>query len=556
MTAIGSGARAAAVPSRTEIAWRRAAAWLGQGRGLRFGLALAAGLLGRLLERWSGPPPAGPLPVVPFVAFAAGLLFGVPGIVGACAGSLLGGMGETGAVAALVGAAALAATGAAPRLIFRFVPGLGRGLPNLRSYLWLLASALLGGLLTALAAALAAGAGPPRVWPGAAGSLASILLLAPPALLLADRHARRFLAPIRGETPARRSRALDPLAPPPAAAPLATGDETVVLAAPLQRPRLGRGLLAGGAMVLAVTALVVPCASLLPQGGGWTLLLYLVPILWGALHFGLRGGVLAASAGGLAFLVGLAAMDAATGQPGIGYALWSYYANLLVLGLAGAFVGELRERESQLRDELVESNRALRRDLLRVAQALIQAVHAKDAYTGGHLRRVSGYAVAVGERLGMRGQDLERLHYASLLHDIGKLGVPEELLQKAGPLDPEEAETMRRHPEIGARLLEQLDLLSAAAPLVLHHQERYDGERRGDYPGYPRGLAGEEIPLGSRVIAVVDAFDAITTSRPYREALPAEQAVAVLREERGRQFDPRVVDAFLAVLAERPWELE
>ncbi|HEV2847114.1 MAG TPA: HD-GYP domain-containing protein, partial [Thermoanaerobaculia bacterium] len=178
---------------------------------------------------------------------------------------------------------------------------------------------------------------------------------------------------------------------------------------------------------------------------------------------------------------------------------------------------------------------------------------AKDAYTGGHLRRVGEYAVAVGEKLGLRGRELETLHYASLLHDVGKLGVPESVLRKEGPLDAAEVEQMRRHPEIGARMLERLDLLNGAAPLVLHHQERFDGELDGQHPGYPRGLAGDDIPLGARIIAVVDAFDAMTTTRPYRAALPPEEAMAVLRRERGHQFDPRVVNAFLDSVAERPW---
>jgi HD-GYP domain-containing protein (c-di-GMP phosphodiesterase class II) len=120
---------------------------------------------------------------------------------------------------------------------------------------------------------------------------------------------------------------------------------------------------------------------------------------------------------------------------------------------------------------------------------------------------------------------------------------------------PHEEEIMRRHPEIGAKLLEKLELLSELAPLVLHHQERFDGKRQGANPGYPRGLAGEEIPLGARIIAVVDAYDAMTTSRPYREALSVDDATATLRRERGRQFDPSVVDAFLDCLVERPWRI-
>jgi HD-GYP domain-containing protein (c-di-GMP phosphodiesterase class II) len=193
------------------------------------------------------------------------------------------------------------------------------------------------------------------------------------------------------------------------------------------------------------------------------------------------------------------------------------------------------------------------RDLAQASEALMAAIEAWDPYTAGHLRRVSDYAVEVGRKLGLGGDDLEILHHASLLHDVGKLGVPESVLRKEGPLDDREIDLMRQHPEIGARMLEDLEHLRDAVPLVLHHQERFDGDLAGRHPGYPKGIAGEEIPLGSRIIAVVDAFDAMTTTRSYREALSPTEAAAVIRRERGRQFDPRVVDAFLDSLAEHPW---
>jgi HD-GYP domain-containing protein (c-di-GMP phosphodiesterase class II) len=112
---------------------------------------------------------------------------------------------------------------------------------------------------------------------------------------------------------------------------------------------------------------------------------------------------------------------------------------------------------------------------------------------------------------------------------------------------------MKRHPAIGARILDKLDLLKDAAPIVLHHQERYDGDLDATYAGYPGGLKGESIPLGARIVAVVDAFDAMTTDRPYRSALSVDRAMTVLHQERGRQFDPRVVDTFLQILTEKPW---
>lgn len=527
--------------------------WLRQARVNLLGAAFAAGLLGELVSGWGAPPLLATLPVTPFVSCASGLLLGGPGVAATAVGQLLAiWMTRGNPLEAVVLAACLALLGIAAHLVFRSVPKLGRGLPNLRSYLWLLGSALLGGLVAALLgdALLPGPLNATWIWNRAAGSLVSVLLLLPPLLLVADKHLRPWIVPIPGEMPARRARRFGRgLA---AAAP-ASAEETVMLERH-RPPEVSKGLLVGGAMVLGISALVVPLIALLPQVGGWLRLLYLIPILWAALAFGLRGGVLAASACGFAYLMGIAWMAVATGPAEATQALWSAYADLLALGLTGAFVGRSREREFQLREELGETNRLLRRDLLRVAQALTQAVQAKDAYTEGHLHRVSEYAVTVGERLGLRGQELEMLHYASLLHDIGKIGVPEDVLKKPGALSSDEAETMRRHPEIGARMLENLDLLSGAAPLVLHHQERYDGRRNGEYPGYPYGLSGDGIPLGARIIAVVDAFDAMTTTRPYRQALSAEHAVAVLRKERGQQFDPLVVDAFVGLLAERPWE--
>jgi hypothetical protein len=509
---------------------------------LRFAAGLGAGLFGGLLGGWGSTA----------LSSCSGLILGWPGIAGAALGQLAMVQAlSPDLLRAFALAFAAAALGTSSYRIFRVVPDLGRGLPNLPSYLWLLGSGLLGGLVGGLAVSLAShgpGLALHEFWRWTASSLMGSLLLAAPILLLADRSLRPWMVAIPRELPARRSRRLT-LAPPVIES---LGDETVRMT--VSRPRLdvGQTLLIGAGMVLAVTVIAVTVSSFVPEGGPWVLLVYLVPILWAALGFGMRGGVLAAAGSGLAYLLGIAWVGTLTGNAGE-IDPWVQSAHLLILALAGAFIGESREQEARLREELMDANRLLRRDLLHVAQALTQAVEAKDSYTEGHLHRVSEYAVSVGARMGLRGQDLEMLHYASMLHDIGKIGIPEDVLRKDGPLDPIEAEIMRRHPAIGARILEKLDLLKGAAPIVLHHQERYDGVQYGKYPGYPRGLRGDLIPLGSRIIAVVDAFDAMTTDRPYREALPNHEAIAVLRHERGRQFDPQVVDVFLQIVGERPW---
>ncbi|HKV07886.1 MAG TPA: HD domain-containing phosphohydrolase [Thermoanaerobaculia bacterium] len=522
------------------------AVWLGRGRGARLSVSLLAGFLGQILAGWGVTAPFIPLPLTPFVSFASGVLFGWEGLVGSFVGQLAAfWILQKSFSLAFVLAASFSLTGLAGWLAFRQVRGLGRGLPNLRSFLAVLASAVAGGLFGSLAVALFQG-GPLalRLWNGTTGSVVSVLLLAPPMLLAMDRFWRYWMVPIRNEVLVHGSRE--------AVESFATGEETIILEMP--SPTRGmKEVLQGAGLILAVTVLAVPVTRWLPEGAGWITFLYLGPILWAALSHGLRGGILAGSGSGLGYLLGLSWMAAILGPAHGPGPLWANRGDLLILSLAAALVGWTREREIRLRDELIDTNRLLRRDLLRVARALTQAVEAKDAYTEGHLRRVSEYAVAVGEKLGLRGQDLETLHYASMLHDVGKLGIPEDVLRKEGPLDPHEVELMRRHPEIGARMLEKLDLLNDAAPLVLHHQERFDGLRSGNHPGYPGGLSGDRIPLGARIIAVVDAFDAMTTTRPYRQALPADEAVTVIRNERGKQFDPRVVDAFLDCIVERPW---
>lgn len=553
MSVVENPSRAAPSPG-TAFAYHRTgqlAKWLGRGRGARLAFSLAGGLLGELITGWSG----GLLfPLTPAVSLTSGLLFGGWGIAGAALGQLAAVfILSRDLLGSLIFALAFSLTGLAGWAVFRWVPKLGRGLPNLRSFLATLAAAFAGGAAGALLT-LAGGLLPASqtawtwIWTWVTGELVSVALLAPPILLTFDRWGRRsmvdfpreFLVADRG-----LERSIG-----------GSGEETIVLMVPEPVPAASRrDLLTGTAMVVAAAALSLTLVWKLPQGSGWATILYLLPILWAALHHGERGGILAASGSGVCHLLGLAGIAVLLGAAELGNEVWAGRADLLILSIAGALVGWSRDREVRLREELIESNRLLRRDLVRISDALMQAVEAKDAYTGGHLRRVSEYAVAVGEKLGLRGRDLETLHYASLLHDVGKLGVPESVLGKEGPLDAKETEMMRRHPEIGARMLERLEILSGAAPLVLHHQERFDGNLGGQHPGYPRGLAGNAIPLGARIIAVVDAFDAMTTTRPYRPALPPEEAANVIRREKGHQFDPRVVDAFLDSLAERPWRI-
>ena len=190
----------------------------------------------------------------------------------------------------------------------------------------------------------------------------------------------------------------------------------------------------------------------------------------------------------------------------------------------------------------------LMRDEIQDILLLARSVEEKDEETEGHCHRLERLAVATGEKLDLDGDQLVTLSYAAYLHDVGKVRVPDEILNKPGPLTDEEWVEMRRHPEYGARMLEDKEFLRDAGRIVIAHHERYDGS------GYPRGLAGDDIPIEARIISVVDAYDAMVSDRPYRKALSKETALAEIERNSGSQFDPRVVRAFLRVVGEKEGE--
>lgn len=190
---------------------------------------------------------------------------------------------------------------------------------------------------------------------------------------------------------------------------------------------------------------------------------------------------------------------------------------------------------------------ALLHDRLRAAceqsiASLVRALEAKDQYTHGHSEAVAELCERVAVRAGMDAAEAEMVRRAALLHDIGKIGIPYSVLNKEGRLSPEEFNLLKTHPEVGARILEPFDFLSALVPAVLHHHERWDGR------GYPAGLAGEAIPLAARILSVVDTYHALVSDRAYRQGVGADVAIAELRRCSGTQFDPQVVEILEAEL--------
>jgi putative nucleotidyltransferase with HDIG domain len=220
----------------------------------------------------------------------------------------------------------------------------------------------------------------------------------------------------------------------------------------------------------------------------------------------------------------------------------------LVLLVRGASV-RMRRQTIALRDrsrKLLESYQRLEESSLEAIESLNAAVEAKDPYTAGHSQRVERIVVALGDELGLAPVRLAALRHAGLFHDIGKLAVPDAILAKPAKLTDEEYEQIKRHPDDGAKIVGKLGRLRETVPIIRHHHERWDGS------GYPDRLAGEEIPLEAAITGLADAWDAMTTDRPYQRARSVAEAADEIRRGRGTQFAPDVVDAFFRVLRRTP----
>jgi putative nucleotidyltransferase with HDIG domain len=257
--------------------------------------------------------------------------------------------------------------------------------------------------------------------------------------------------------------------------------------------------------------------------------MFILPIVLAAVWFDLKGGLVTAAVVTAVYISHV--LTQWTGRPAENI---NQAGELATIWIVASLCGWLVGREKSVLEQLVESHRG-------TMHALIAALDAREHDTELHSLRVRAYAVRIGRELGMPEPQLAALAQGALLHDIGKIGVPDRILLKPGPLDEQEWRAMRKHPEIGQRMLESVPFLEKAVEVIGAHHERYDGT------GYPNRLRNGEIPLNARIFAVADALDAITSGRPYKAALPLEEARRRIEQDGGAHFDPAVVNAFLQV---------
>jgi putative nucleotidyltransferase with HDIG domain len=233
--------------------------------------------------------------------------------------------------------------------------------------------------------------------------------------------------------------------------------------------------------------------------------------------------------GYVAFLIAVFGQALTTGA-----VLWLLPLPMLMYAAVGVWLGRIGDRMRHLEER--------EREYQATIECLATAVDTKDEVTHGHVRRVQEYGRALAGAIGLADASrLDALEAACVLHDIGKLGIPERILNKPGRLTPAEFEVMKQHVAIGVRILSRSESLQAVVPIVDHHHENWDGS------GYPHGVRGEDIALGARILSIIDCFDALTSDRPYRRRMPVHEAIHVLRSRRGTMYDPRLVDTFVAL---------
>lgn len=203
-----------------------------------------------------------------------------------------------------------------------------------------------------------------------------------------------------------------------------------------------------------------------------------------------------------------------------------------------------KENIDKLKEKLFKMENRINQTLLESIYAFAKTIEAKDYYTGEHVENMVSIVTSIGQKLNLHQREIEDLKHAAILHDLGKVAVPDSILRKRGALNKKEYERIKKHPHIGAEIIRCVHFLRSVVPIVLYHHERYDGL------GYSAGLRGREIPLGARIISVADVYQALISDRPYRKAYSQKEAVEIIKEGSGTQFDPEVVNAFLETLSE------
>jgi hypothetical protein len=272
--------------------------------------------------------------------------------------------------------------------------------------------------------------------------------------------------------------------------------------------------------------------------------LFFLVITVSALRFGAVGSVLCAV---LVAMLYLTAGAVAPLQDGTYLATFGVNRIVILqrmfLFVVVAVLGSVMARAVSAHQELVTRRDVEAKLMTEVNMALANAIEAKDSYTRGHSERLAKLAGACAERMGLSRDEVAAVRLGAILHDVGKIGIPDRILRQSMALTEDEMAWMRRHPQIGADIIGPVEGLHHVAPLIRHHHEKWDGT------GYPKGMKGEEIPLGSRIIAVADAFEAMVADRIYRPSLGLSKALEEIKSGRGSHFDPRVVDAFLDLIA-------
>ena len=263
-----------------------------------------------------------------------------------------------------------------------------------------------------------------------------------------------------------------------------------------------------------------------------------------ALRFGAAGSILTAAIVAILYLTAgaVAPLQAGTYIATFGLDRVTILQRLFLFVVV-AVLGSVMAKAVSAHQELITRRDLEAKLMTEVNMALANAIEAKDSYTRGHSERLAKLAGACAERMGLSRDEVSAVRLGAILHDVGKIGIPDRILRQSMALTEDEMAWMRRHPQIGADIIGPVEGLHHVAPLIRHHHEKWDGT------GYPSGLKSEEIPLGSRIISVADAFEAMVADRIYRPSLGLNKALDELRTGRGSHFDPKVVDAFLDLIA-------